>query len=97
MKADQVTGTTLVGEGDKTAALVAGNNTVKTGGGRLVRILMVSGTGSIDVYDGTSTAGAHLWSSATTTAGGIYELDVPTATGVFIVLGATTTATAIYA
>lgn len=97
MKADQTSGSSLVGKGDKTLALAAGNNSVKTGGGRICRILMVSGTGSIDVYDGTSAVGQHLWSITATTNGAIYELDAPTTNGIFIVLGATTAATAIYA
>lgn len=97
MKADQQSGSALVGKGDKTATLAAGNNTVKGSGGRLARILMVSGTGAVDVYDGLSAGGTHLWSITATTNGAIYELDVPCATGIFIVLGATTAATAIYA
>lgn len=97
IKADQFSGTGLVGKGDKKVPLVAGNNTVKTGGGRLCRILMVSGTGGIDVYDGTSAAGEHDWSITATTNGAIYELDLPVSTGIFIVMGATTAATAIFA
>lgn len=97
MKADQQSGSSLVAKGDKTAALAAGNNTVKGSGGRLARIVMVSGTGSIDVYDGLSAGGTHLWSITTSANGAIYELDVPCATGIFVVLGATTAATAIFA
>lgn len=95
MKADQQSGSSLVAKGDKTLSLTA-STIVKNSGGRLARILVVSGTGTIDVYDGTSSAGTHLW-SGTAAAGGIFELDVPCVTGIYIALGATTTVTAVYA
>lgn len=95
IKADQQSGSGLVAKGDKTLVLTA-SGLVKGSGGRLARILVVSGTGSIDVYDGTTAGGTHLWNLSASVNGGNYELDVPCTTGIYVALGATTTVTVIY-
>lgn len=95
LKADQTSGSGLVGKGDKYTTITATGTIVKNGAGRIARILVVSGTGTIDVYDGTSTGGTHLY-NVTATGGGNYELDCPCTNGIFVNVGASTTVTVIY-
>lgn len=95
-RADQ-TGTSLTGQGAFAAVVTnSTGNLVKTGAARCVRILVVSGTGAIDVYDGTTAGGTHLYSKASTVVGDIYVLDLPCATGLFVQPAAATTVTVVW-
>lgn len=64
--------------------------------GRCVRILVVAGTGTLDVYDGASTGGVHVYSRTSVTVGDIYLLDIPCSTGIYVQVGANTTVTVIW-
>lgn len=98
LKADQTSGTGLVGKGDKYALLAAASVLqVKNAAGRICRILVTAtGTGGVDVYDGTSTGAPHVYSKATVAQGDIYELDCPMTSGIYVVTGAAAAVTVIY-
>lgn len=90
-------GSQLTASGDKYAVTTSTTNQVSAIAGRVCRILVVSGTGSLDVYD--SNAGAtttHLYSKTATAVGDNYALDCPVSSGIYVVLGASTVVNVIY-
>lgn len=94
MKADQTSGTTLVGLGDKKVTLTASGQ-VSGNPGRVARILTGAGTGTISVYDALSATGNPLWSGVGSATPVV--LDCPISTGIYVALGASTTVTVTYA
>ena len=64
---------------------------------RVFRVLVTAGTGAVTVYDNPSAAnGQIIWTSATTAAGNIYELDCPLVNGLTVVAAAATTVVVVY-
>ncbi len=60
---------------------------IVTGAGRLLRVIVqATGTGVIDIYDNTATAGTPVFSTpASPAVGTVYELQIPLANGLRIV------------
>lgn len=84
-------------QGERKASCPAAAATqVRTGIGRICRLLVQAGTGTIDVYDNTATAGTPVWSIGAAAVGAIYVLDCPMATGIRVVTGVGTVVTAVY-
>lgn len=85
----------LVASGQLKTVLAA-SGIVKTGAGRCCRILGVSGTGTLAVYDGISAGGTEIYAKAAMVVGDSLVVDCPCDTGIYVALGATTTVTVIY-
>lgn len=99
MKADQTSGSGLVGSGDNYAACAAGATTsVKAAPGRIVRIIPLTGTGTVQVNDNAlgNTSGQVLYPATAVTAGTPIVLDCPAKNGIAVTLGAATTALVIF-
>jgi hypothetical protein len=78
------------------AQTIAASTLIKTGAARCCRILGVSGTGSLDIYDNTAGSGTKVYSKAAMAVGDSLVIDCPMVTGIYVALGATTTVTVIY-
>lgn len=101
MKMDQVSNTGMVGSGDKYAICGAGVTTnVKAGPGRIVRIIPISGTGTVQVNDNAlgNTTGNVVWGPVAQVVGvaGIVPLDIPMSAGIAVTVGATTSCVVVY-
>lgn len=101
LRADQVSGTGMVGSGDKYTICAAGVTTnVKAAPGRIVRIIPLTGTGTVQVHDNAlgDTSGNQVWPAVAQvlSAAGIVVLDVPMTTGIAVTVGATTTCLVVY-
>lgn len=101
MKADQTSGSGLVGSGDKYAICAAGVTTsVKSAPGRIVKIIPLSGTGTVQVNDNGAgnTTGNTVWPATAQVlgVGGIVPLDCPMTAGIAVTCAAATTCLVIY-
>lgn len=75
----------------------AGTNTVKTGSGNLVRLVVEGGTaGTIIIYDNTAASGTIMASFDSTNALATYTFDIPYSTGLTIITSANTKLTLVY-
>ena len=91
-----LTNNTLTAHGQLYTQINATSTTVKTGAGRLSRIVVVLGTGAITAYDNTAASGTVLWTKAAVVVGDIYEIDIPATTGITVTVAASTTANVVY-
>lgn len=90
-----LTNSELVASG-QLASTISASGLIKTGAGRCCRILGVSGTGTLDVYDNTAGSGTKIYSKAAMVVGDSLTIDCPVVTGLYVALGATTTVTVVY-
>jgi hypothetical protein len=100
MKADQYSGSTLVGSGDKYAVAAAGATTaISTAPGRIVKIIPLTGTGTVQVNDNAlgNTSGQVIWPALAQAIGTPIVIDAPIKLGIAVTMGATSTALVIYA
>jgi len=69
---------------------IAATTQVLTGVGRLRRVVVqATGTGLVDIYDNTATTGTPIFSMpASVAVGTSYELDIPIALGIRVVVAA---------
>jgi hypothetical protein len=68
--------------------IITATTNVKTTGGRIFRVLVVSGTGAVDVYDHPSANSNQVFARTTTAVGDSYTLDVPCKFGIRVVMAA---------
>ena len=90
------TNSTLTAHGQLYQQVAATTTTVKTGAGRLARIIVVAGTGAVTAYDNTAASGTVIWTKTTVAVGDIYELDFPATTGITVTAAAATTVNVVY-
>ncbi|HZP56214.1 MAG TPA: hypothetical protein VFC53_01510 [Dehalococcoidia bacterium] len=76
--------------------LISATDNVKTSRGRIAKILVAAGTGSIDVYDDPAANNNKVWSKAASAVGDVYDLDVPMDNGIRVVMGAAGNLTVTY-
>lgn len=94
---DNVSGTGMVGGGRFYAAATNQTLVVKATPGRIFRVVVTAGTGTITIFDNASTAsGTVLWTKTTVAVGDIYVVDCPATNGIVVVVAAATTANIIY-
>lgn len=86
----------LTAHGQIYQQVAATTTVVKSGAGRLARIIVVAGTGAVTAYDNTAGSGTILWTKTTVAVGDIYEIDIPAATGITVVVAAATTVNVVY-
>lgn len=78
-------------------ATTAGAQIGPVGARRCVAIMGISGTGTVTIYDGTSTGGVVIYPATAAAAGTRVLIDTPCLAGIFVVVGATTTVNIIWA
>lgn len=93
---DNVSGTGMVGGGRFYTNVAATTTTVKSGPGRVFRVLVTAGTGAITIYDNTAASGTIIWTKASVAVGDSYTIDCPCTTGITVTVAASTTANIIY-
>jgi len=93
---DQATGSGLVARGRFYTQVNATTANIKGSAGRLVRIIVVAGTGAVTAYDGPNGTGNVLWTKAAVTAGDIYDIDMPTTAQLSVTAAAATTVNVVW-
>src|SRR5689334_13105524 len=98
MDFDRKTNSAKVAQGTDYTKVTAATTQVKASPGRLVRIIVTAGTGTVTAYDNASgdTSGNVLWTKTTVAVGDIYYLDIPASVGIVVVAAAATTVNAVY-
>lgn len=95
-RTDHNTGSALVANGTDYTQVSAATTVVKSGAGRLAKIIVTAGTGAVTAYDNTAGSGQVVWTKTAVAVGDIYTLDVPCATGITVTAAASTTVVVIY-
>jgi hypothetical protein len=90
---DNISGTGMVGGGRFYTKVSAATVSVKGSPGRVVRVIVVAGTGAVSVYDNANgdTSGNVLWTKTTVAVGDIYMIDIPAVAGISVQAAAATT------
>lgn len=91
-------GTELTAEGQFYVQLSAGTTNVKAAPGRIAKIIPVSGTGTVTIYDNAlgNTSGNVIWPATAVAVGTPQFVGCPTNLGISVVVGATTTINLVY-
>lgn len=92
-------GTELTAEGQYyTQVATTAGQSIKAAPGRVAKIIPISGTGSVTVYDNAlgNTTGNVIWPTTSVAAGTPIVIGCPTNLGIAIVVGASTTVNIIW-
>jgi hypothetical protein len=83
----------MVGGGRFYTKIAAATVGVKSGPGRVFKIIVVAGTGTVSVYDNAAGDGSGnvLWTKTTVAVGDIYNVDIPAMVGISAQAAAATT------
>lgn len=77
-------------------ATTAGAQIGPAGARRAVAIMGIVGTGTVTLYDGTSTSGPVIFPATAMVVGTRFTVETPCVNGIFAVVGANTTVNIIY-
>jgi len=90
---DKSTNSTLMAQGTDYTVVTAATVNVLARPGRLVKVVVIAGTGTITIYDNAvgNTTGNILWTKTAVAVGDIYAIDEPAAAGISAVAAAATT------